>query len=94
MTARPTAVKIIAKDGSVSYAVLGDAEFYIIDERSSSDRVYKISTRISPDGLEKLLGDSPIGSSSDSRHAAVVRRIQRYLDGKPLLDLVTLKEDS
>ncbi len=76
--------------GDVSFHVYGDerVRLFIIDERCKGDRVYEWLNREPPEALKTMIGDSPIGSSQDDRHAAIENRILKLIDGKPHLEVV------
>jgi hypothetical protein len=40
------------------------------------------------DQIMGLIGDGPIGSKHDARHAAIAHKIERLLEGKPHLNPV------
>jgi hypothetical protein len=90
---RPTAVVHIDHDGATSYLTCGDVRLLVIDERAPGDRVYATATTISPAKLAALIGDDAVGSSGDSRHAALSGRILAEIDGQPHLRPVNEGDD-
>ena len=79
----------IDETGDQNYYVAGDStRLIIVDERCPNDRVYECLGRDDPTEIERIIGDSPIGSSQDEQHPALERRIARALSGKPHLEVV------
>ena len=76
--------------GEATYHVCGgDAvRLFIVDERAPGDRVYEWLSRNDGDHMKQILGDGPIGSSADDRHAAIANVIRRTMDGKKHLEVV------
>lgn len=75
--------------GAPLYYVAGDgARLIVVDERCKNDRVYECLERDDPNEIARIIGASPIGSNQDERHAALERKIERALSGKPHLEVV------
>jgi hypothetical protein len=77
----PVCVIRFDEDGE-TYYVYGKARLLVIDERTPYDRVYETSGKITARELADLIGDDPIGSARDERHAAMSARINAILDGR------------
>lgn len=71
------------EQGEPTFHVCGDhVRLMIIDERAPGDRVYEWLPRDDDDHMKQILGDGPIGSSADDRHAAIANVIRRTMAGK------------
>ncbi|MCK9549155.1 hypothetical protein [Aquamicrobium sp.] len=81
------AVVHIKEDGSADYLICGDERFrlFVVDERAPNDRVYEMTQRDDPEAIRAILGDDPIGSCHDDRHAAIAARVREVTDGTPRL---------
>jgi hypothetical protein len=79
----PICIVHIGENGDIDYLLNGEAVmFLVVDERAPLDRVYQITKQTPLETIAALLGDSPIGSRHDPRHADVVRAIDRTLRSK------------
>lgn len=77
------------EDGELTYHVMGDVRFYIVDERAPDDRVYEWLPRATSEDIAALIPvGSTIGNSKDERHLALAHRIQAAQDGRPHLTSV------
>jgi hypothetical protein len=85
---KPTVVVHIDRDGSENYLACGDVRLLVIDERTPHDRVYEMSSRITQEQLDAIIGGSPVGSCADERHAAIAARINADIDGVSHLKVV------
>lgn len=72
----------------VEQAALDLVRVIFVDDRVPEDHVYELTTAGPPEELRELLGDHPIGSKNDARHAAIENRIIADMTGKPMLSLV------
>lgn len=76
--------------GEFTFHVASDERFrlFIVDERAPHDRVYEWTVRVSGEEIAAILGDSPIGSNQDERHAAIKAFVEARMDGRPHLSVV------
>lgn len=88
--AEAIAVVHIKEDGWADYLICGDERFrlFVVDERAPNDRVYEMTRRDDPEVVRAILGDDPIGSCRDSRHAAIEARVSEMVGGTPRLTIV------
>lgn len=79
------------ENGDIDYLVAGDdrVRVFIVDERAPGDRVFEWTRRCDGSEVEKVLGDSPRGHSGDERHAALTHKIERAIEGRKHLEIVT-----
>ena len=83
---QPICVVHITGESNIEYHLSGDVVFLVIDERAPHDRVYQM-VQTPREEIAALIGDSPIGSRHDVRHAAIERRIARSEQGKSHLEI-------
>lgn len=78
------------QNGEITYHVASDSRFrlFIVDERAPHDRVYEWTMRASGEEVAAILGDDPIGSNQDERHAAIKALVEARMDGKPHLSVI------
>jgi hypothetical protein len=77
------------EDGELLYHVCGDnVRLFIVDERSPNDRVYEWLSRQPEPDVAAIIGDGPIGSKDDSRHAAIEAKIVALVEGRKPFSLV------
>jgi hypothetical protein len=74
--------------GAVDFHVHGNVRLFIVDERAPHDRVHEWLPRSTGDEIAEIMGDDPIGSSQDERHAAIKHKIEALIDGRPRLAVV------
>lgn len=75
----PSVAICIDENGLQTVFICGDVNVYTVCELSPNDRVYKHSEYVTEDEITSIIGDSPIGSKDDARHAALSARVL----GKP-----------
>lgn len=91
---KPIALIRIGEDGlPCDFLFAGEVDFYIVDERSRSDRVYRFSREAPREAIDAIIGDSQIGHAGDERQAAIGNRIDAFLEGRKHLTVVQADED-
>lgn len=79
MTSEIKAVAVVRfnEEGFATYHLAADesVRLFVVDERSPHDRVYEITSRCDGAEVAEILGNDPIGHCGDTRHAALVARI-------------------
>jgi hypothetical protein len=78
----------IQENGDMYYHIYGTVRVFTVDERVPNDRVYEHLLRSTDEMIGKIIGDSTVGSSEDSRHAALKHKIEAFMDDAPALSVV------
>ncbi len=81
-------------DGELMFYAAGNVRLFIVDERAPNDRVFEWTDRVLPSQIASIIGDSPIGSPDDERHAAIEHKVVALVEGRPRLEVVPSPEEA
>lgn len=84
----PIVVVHLRENGDIECHLSGDVVVLYVDERFPHDRVYQMTEQTPREEIAALIGDSPVGSRQDVRHAAIKHHVERWLEGKNHLEIV------
>lgn len=83
---RPRVIIHQLEDGSLHVFFEAGADVYWVDERYPHDRVFKMSTQVPSEEIDRVLGDDPVGCVGDEAQKRTEVRMHHLREGLKLVE--------